>query len=234
MKATCLLFGLSGAFVLAGCNKSDSAAALAPSGGATHPSRPSDGTAAAAPMLTREEVGAVLGQPVISIEGRGTNLTYKTAVLFLETRVELERDDPAEAIRSMNGARQATGALGGKAEVIPGLGDEALFGAMSILYLRKGGAFINIQPPNLQALAASKAMEHVRAAKIGSDDQIKALERFKQIEKTDPLNAGLNAADAKQGALAVIGASSKKQESSYESDARAMAVALATKLLEKI
>ncbi len=77
-------------------------------------------------------------------------------------------------------------------------------------------------------------MERVRAAKPGSDEQMKALEGFKQVEKTDPLNAGLNAGDAMHGALAVVGASSKKQGSSYESDARAMAVALATKLLEKI
>jgi len=42
----------------------------------------------------------------------GTNPTYKTAVLFLETRIELERDDPARAIRAMNGARNATELLG--------------------------------------------------------------------------------------------------------------------------
>lgn len=235
MKTTCLVLGLSGAVVLAGCNRIDSAAAPAPSGGVAVPARRSGGTGAAAATLTKEEVGAVLGQPVTTIEGKGTNLNYKTAVMFLETQIELDgRADVAAAVQSMNGARQATGLLGGEAEAVPGLGDEALFGAMSTLYVRKGGAFISIQPPNLQAIAAAKAMEGVRAAKVGSAEQINALERFKQIEQTDPLNAGLAARDAKQGALAVIGASSKKQGTSYESDGRAMAIALARKLLEKL
>jgi hypothetical protein len=117
---------------------------------------------------------------------------------------------------------------------VPGLGDEALFGAMSTLYVRKGSDMITIQPPNLQQVAGFQAYAKVRDAKLGSDEQVKAMEALAQTQKGDPLSAGLQGGDATQGALAVIKASSKKQGTQYETDARAMAQALARKLLEKL
>ena len=48
------------------------------------------------------------------------------------------------------------------------------------------------------------------------------------------MNAGLKGGDDVQGALAVVAAASKKQGTDYEAQARTMAVALATKLLEKM
>jgi hypothetical protein len=74
----------------------------------------------------------------------------------------------------------------------------------------------------------------VRDAKFGSDEQRKAIEALAQTEKADPLAAGVQAGAATQGALAVIKASSKKQGTQHETDARAMAQALAKKLLEKL
>jgi hypothetical protein len=60
------------------------------------------------------------------------------------------------------------------------------------------------------------------------------MEELQQVQQTDPTNAGLQGGDAAQGALAVIKASSKKQGTQYETDTRAAAIALATKLLEKL
>jgi hypothetical protein len=230
-----LTLALCPGLFLAGCNKAPSDVADASSGRSAPRAGRSGGKGAVGALLTKEEVAAVLGQPVTTIEGKGTHLTYKTDVLQLEAHIELDQqNDVADAVQSMQGARTATGFLGGKPEAVPGLGDEALFGAMSTLYLRKGSTFILIQPPNLQMIAGLKAADKVREAPLGSDEQVKALEALKEVQKTDPMSAGLQSADAMQGALATIKASSQKQGTQYEADARAMALALATKLLEKL
>ncbi len=237
MKAVSLSLALavSSGLSLGGCTKAASAAAeLPPRGSAAQTDRPAvKGTADA--VLTKEEVAAILGQPVTSVEGTGTNLTYKTDVMGLEAMVEVERKRSVNgAVQAMAGARTATKFLGGVAEAVPGLGDEALFGAMSSLYVRKGSNVITIQPPNLQQVAEFQAYGKVRDAKLGSDEQVKAMEALTQAQKGDPSAAGLNGGDAMQGALAVIQGSSKKQGTQHEADARAMATALATKLLEKL
>lgn len=238
MKAVSLSLTLAlcpGLF-LAGCNKTPSGAAADASAGRPAPrAGRSGGKGVVAALLTKEEVGAVLGQPVTTIEGKGTHLTYKTDVMLLEANIELDQKaDVADAVQAMQGARTATGFLGGTPEAVPGLGDEALFGAMSFLYVRKGDAFFTITPPNLQMIAGLKAADKVREAPLGSDEQVKALEALKQVQKTDPMSAGLQGGDAMQGALASIKASSQKQGTEYEAQARAMALALATKLLEKL
>jgi hypothetical protein len=231
-----LMLALSSGLLLAGCNKTGSAAAelLPRSGSAADAGRPAV-KGAADPVLTKEEVGAVLGHPVTTIDGKGTNLTYKTDVLGLETGIEVEhKRSVKDAVQVMAGSRTATKFLGGVPEDVPGLGDEAFFGAMSILYVRKASDVITIQPPNLQQVAGFEAYGKVRDAKFGSDEQRQAMEALAQTEKTDPLTAGLQGGDATEGALAVIKASSKKQGTQHETDARAMAQALAKKLLEKL
>ncbi len=220
---------------LAGCNKSASEVAATSPGASAPSAGRSASKSKAAPLLTKEEVAAVLGQPVTTIEGTGSSLTYKTDVMGLETGIEVDRRrGDADAVQSMEGARKATGMLGGEAEAVPGLGDEALFGAMSTLYVRKGSVVIHIQPPNLQQVAGFKAASRMQSAAPGSDEQLKALEELKQTQKGDPLAAGLSEGNAMQGALATIKASSKKQGTQYETDARAMAVALAARVLEKL
>jgi hypothetical protein len=230
-----LMLVLSSGLFLGACNKDRSAAAELPrSGSAADASRPAM-KGEADPVLTKEEVAAVLGHPVTTIEGKGTNLTYKTDVLGLETAVEVEQKRSVNAaVQAMAGARTATKFLGGVPEDVPGLGDEALFGAMSVLYVRKGSDVITIQPPNLQQVAGFEAYGKVRDAKLGSDEQVKAMEALAQTQKGGPLAAGLQGGDAAQGALGAIKASSKKQGTQYETDARAMAQALAKKLLEKL
>ena len=227
------LVGLA-TLVLASCGKSKAPEVDASAGRRAAGARPSRDKADVAALLTKEEVGAVLGQPVTSVEGREGHKIYKTDVMLLEATIELDRKrDVADAVQAMQGARTATGFLGGAPEAVPGLGDEAIFGAMSTLYLRKGSDFILIQPPNLQMIAGQKAGEKLRQAK-GQEEMLKAMEELQRVQQTDPSNAGLQGGDAVQGALAVVKASSKKQGTQYETDARAMAVALATKLLEKL
>ena len=229
-----LTFALCPGLFLAGCNKAPSEAANSSPGRSVPQASRSGGKGGAAALLTKEEVGAILGQPVTSVEGKGTHLTYKTDVMLLETNIELDqKDDVADAVQAMQGARTATGFLGGKPEEVPGLGDEAIFGAMSTLYFRKGSSFVLVQPPNFQMIAGQKAGEKLRQAK-GPEEMKKAMEELQQVQKTDPTNAGVKEADGMQGALAVIKASSKKQGTQYEVDTRAAAVALATKLLEKL
>ena len=184
------------------------------------------------PVLTKEEVGAILGSVVTSVDGRPGDMSYKTAVIGLETTIGVETErDPAMAI---DGARKATGMLGGAPEDVPHLGDEAFFGAMSILYVRKGNIVITITPPNLQLVAASAAYGKVTDAQFGSAEQARAMQDLVRVEKTDPLNAGLKGGDDMQGALKVVAAASKKQGTSYETQGRAMGLELAAKVLAKL
>jgi len=230
-----VVLALSSGLFLGGCSKAASPAAdLAAGGSRAGAARPVSKGAADA-VLTKEEVAAVIGQPVTAIEGTGTNLTYKTDVMGLETMIELEPHRSVEgAVQAIAGARTATKFLGGVPEAVPGLGDEALFGAMSVLYVRKGANVITIQPPNLQQVAEFQAYGKVTAAPVGSDAQAKAMAALVESQRGDPAAAGLQAGDATQGALAVITQSSKKQGTRYERDARAMAQGLARKLLEKL
>jgi hypothetical protein len=182
--------------------------------------------------LTREEVAAILGSPVISVEGAATDMEYKTDTLSLETTVGIEAEN--DSGQAMAGARKATAMLGGAPEDVANLGDEAFFGAMSVLYVRKGDNVITITPPNFQQIAAMAAYGRVTDAKMGSAEQAKAMQDFAQTEKADPLQAGLKGGDAMQGALATIAATSKKQGTAYEARGRAVALALAAKVLSKL
>ena len=60
------------------------------------------------------------------------------------------------------------------------------------------------------------------------------MEDFQRVEKNDPLKVGLSSPDAAQGALAVIGAESRKQGTPDEEHGRAVAVALAAKVVSKL
>jgi hypothetical protein len=183
-------------------------------------------------VLTREEVAAILGSPVTSVEGARTDMEYKTDTLSLETTVGIEVQNDSE--QAMAGARKATTMLGGAPENVANLGDEAFFGAMSVLYVRKGDNIITVTPPNFQQIAAMAAYGKVTDAKMGSAEQAKAMQDFVQTEKTDPLQAGLKGGDDMQGALATIAATSKKQGTAYEARGRAVALALAAKVLAKL
>jgi hypothetical protein len=183
-------------------------------------------------VLTREEVTAILGAPVTSMEGAATDMEYKTDTLSLETSVGIETQEDSD--QAMAGARKATAMLGGTPEEVPNLGDEAFFGAMSILYVRKGDNIITVTPPNFQQIAAMAAYNKVAAAPLGSEAQKAALQDFQRVEKNDPLKAGLSGGDAAQGALATIAAASRKQGTPDEEHGRAVAVALASKVVSKL
>jgi hypothetical protein len=183
-------------------------------------------------VLTREEVTAILGAPVTSMDGAATDIQYKTDTLSLETSVGIETQEDSD--QAMAGARKATAMLGGTPEEVPNLGDEAFFGAMSVLYVRKGDNIITITPPNFQQIAAMAAYNKVTAAPSGSEEQKKALHDFERVEKDDPLKAGLSGGDAAQGALATVAAVSRKQGTPDEEHGRAVAVALASKVVSKL
>ena len=183
-------------------------------------------------VLTAQEVAAILGSPVTSVEGAASDMEYKTDTLALQTTIAIEAENNSE--EAMVGARKATQMLGGTPEELANLGDEAFFGAMSVLYVRKGEHVITITPPNFQQIAAMAAYGKVTDASMGSAEQAKAMQELVQIEKADPLQAGLKGGDATQGALATVAAASKKQGTAQEDRGRAVARALAAKVLSKL
>ena len=125
-------------------------------------------------VLTGEEVAAILGSPVTSVEGSATDMEYKTATLALQTTIGIEVQNNR---RAMDGGRAKRPRCWAAApEDVPNLGDEAFFGAMSVLYVRKGDNVITITPPNYQQIAAMAAYGKVTDAKMGSAEQAKAMQ----------------------------------------------------------
>ncbi|MEO8190263.1 MAG: hypothetical protein ABI682_07950 [Acidobacteriota bacterium] len=187
-------------------------------------------------LLTKEEVSAIIGSPVTSLESNSkSHVTYKTANPMLEASLEAERGrSTADAQQTMAGARTATNMLGGKPEAVTGLGDEAFFGAMSFLYVRSGDVVLTVTPPNLKQVAQMEAYNHMTAAPMGGDEQKKALENMSALAKDDPLLAGNSERDPMKGTIDAIHASSKPQGTEYERKAREMARAMALKALQKM
>ena len=188
-------------------------------------------------LLSKEEVGAIIGVPVTSIEMTGkSDATYKTATQGLDASIEVElKHDETDAIQAIAGARQVTqGAFGGKAETIAGLGDDAIYGAFNVLYVRKHDVFLTIMPPNLQQAAQMKQYTNVTSQPIGSEGQKQAMETFQQTMKGDPASASLAKPDAMSGAVDLIHHAASEQGTEYETKARAMARQMAEKVLAKI
>jgi hypothetical protein len=153
----------------------------APTAAGEHSANPPRGSG----VLTGDEVGAILGSPVTSVEGAATDMAYKTATLGLETTVGIEVQHDSE--QAMAGARKATSMLGGVPEAVPKLGDEAFFGAMSVLYVRKGDNVLTISPPNYQQIAAMAAYAKVTEAKMGSPEQAEAMKNFAHTRAGGPV-----------------------------------------------
>lgn len=190
---------------------------------------PANPASDASGVLTKEEVSAILGQPVTAVEGKNKHLKYKTDSIYVETTIEVDQHN---AIGAMAGARKATTNLGGAPEAVPGLGDEAFFAAMSTLYVRKGDSIALIQAPNYAQQAQAQAMEKFQNASPA--DKPKAMEELQALMKGAPAMAGLQGADDTKGAMATVNAASRKQGTPAEAKTRAMALALATKLMEKL
>jgi hypothetical protein len=189
----------------------------------------------AAALVTKEEASVVLGVPVTSIEPRGqSSVTYKTADPMFEAGLEAERKHRTDdAVREMDGARKATNLLGGAPQPAAGLGDDAFYGAMSVLYVRSGDVVLTIQPPNLLQVAQGQAYNKVISAQ-DPDATKKAMEELAATSKNDPLQAGNAERDPMKAATDTIAASSKPQGTEYEARARTMAADLARKALTRL
>jgi hypothetical protein len=210
----------------------DSAAAVASARHAA--SRSGDAVSA---LLTKEEVGAIIGVPVTSIEMSGrSDATYKTASQGLDASIEVERkDDEADAVQSIEAARHVTQhAFGGKGDKIAGLGDDAVYGAFNVLYVRKNDMFLTIRPPNLQQAAQFEAYTNMASQPMGSDGQRKALEKLQETSKGDPLQGSLSKPDAVSGATDLIQHAATERGNEYETKARLMARQMAERVLAKI
>ncbi|MEP7132970.1 MAG: hypothetical protein ABI914_07380 [Acidobacteriota bacterium] len=230
-----VLCGISLAMVACGGKAPNGSTAVSSTGPARQAGR-SSGEIDTPALLTKEEVSAIIGAQVTSLESNSkSNVTYKTANPMLEASLEAERrHGVSDAEESMAGARKATNLLGGKPEAVAGLGDDAFFGAMSFLYVRSGDVVLTITPPNLAIVAQADAHNRMMAAPMGGDEQRKAAADLSAAAKNDPLQAGNAERDPMKGAIDAIHASSKPQGTEYETKAREMARAMALKALEKI
>ncbi len=204
-----------------------------PSG--TRASTPND--VAQAALLTKEEVGAIIGVPVTSIEMTGkSDASYKTATMGMEASIEIEHGhDEADALQTFAAARMVTQKMfGGKAAPVTGLGDEAVYGAFNVLYVRKNDVVLTIMPPNLQQAAQFDHYNKMTAAPMGSDAQKEELEKMAAAGKGDPAMASLAKPDAMSGAVDLIQHAASDRGGEYETKARLMARQMAEKVLSKI
>lgn len=158
-------------------------------------------------------------------------MTYKTADLALEAGLEVDRKalNPG-APQTMAGARTATNLLGGEPDAAAGLGDDASYGAFSVLYLRKGDIVLTITPPNLKQVAQQQAYQRMTAASGDRESQRKAMEELSATMKNDPSLSGSSQRDPMDGAIDVVHDLSKPQGTEDEAKANAMGL----KALEKL
>jgi hypothetical protein len=226
-----LLSGLVVSTIACGRRAAGEAAASAPSGAV----RRSSGRIDAASLLTKDEASAVLGVPVTALEPSGnSSVTYKTADPMFEAGLEVERKDGAEdALLAMTGARKATNLLGGTPQPAAGLGDDAFYGAMSVLYVRAGDVVLTITPPNLLQVAQGEAYKRVVSAG-DADSRQKAMNEFAATTKSDPLQAGNAERDPMKAATDAVASSSRPQGTEYEARARTMAAEIARKALARL
>jgi hypothetical protein len=187
-------------------------------------------------FLSKEEVGAIIGVPVTSVEMSGkADATYKTATLGMEAGIEIERKDEAGAIQSIDAARLVTEHMfGGKGAKVVGVGDDALYGAFNVLYVRRNDVFLTITPPNLQQVAQMKQYSEMTSQPLGSDGQRKALEKLQDSMKGDPAMDSLGKPDAVAGAASLIQGAASERGNEYETQARLMARQMAEQVLAKI
>jgi len=186
--------------------------------------------------LTKEEVSAIILKPVTELEMQSEDdAHYKTATPGYEATIEVERkDDAADAKQSFDAARMVTKGAGGKAESVPGIGDDALYGAFNVLYVIKNDFFLTIMPPNLQQAAQLEEHDKVMSLPMGSDAQRAALEKMAESMKGDPAMGSLSKPDAMSGAVDLIRHSATETGNEYQTKSRLMARQLAEKVLSKM
>jgi len=202
---------------------------------AAHHARTHGGSGAAA--LTKEEVSEIILKPVIELETHGDGgAAYKTATQGYEANIEIERKDGrADATQSFEAARMVTKSMfGGKAESVPGIGDDALYGAFNVLYVLKNDVMLTIMPPNLQQAAQSEMATSMLSQPLGSDAQRQALEKMTRSMQGDPVANSLAKPDAVSGAVDLIHHAASESGNEYETKSRLMARQLAEKVLSKM
>jgi hypothetical protein len=186
--------------------------------------------------LTKEEVSEIILKPVTELEVQSENDThYKTATPGYEASIEFERKDgTADATQAFQAARMVTKMAGGKAESVPGIGDDALYGAFNVLFVVKNDVFLTIMPPNLAQQAQAEMTNNMLSQPLGSDAQRAALEKMSQSMKGDPAANSLSKPDAMSGAVDLIRHSATETGNEYETKSRLMARQLAEKVLSRM
>jgi hypothetical protein len=235
MRRNLYLAGLVVASLSVGCGRAASAKVAASDSHPAGAHKTSSGRIDATALVTKDEASAIFGVPVTTIEPSGqSSVTYKTADPMFEATLEAERSHSNDdALLTMDGARKATKLLGGAPQTAAGLGDDAFYGAMSVLYVRSGDVVLTIQPPNLLQVAQGQAYNKVLTAS-DADATKKAMEDLVATTKNDPLQAGNAERDPMKAATDTIAASSKPQGTEYEARSRTMAADLARKALPRL
>ena len=134
-------------------------------------------TAAAKPidpcsLVTAEEVGAIVGDKIVTAKPAEGRCTYETAdAQASSVTVEVDQKDAANHMRverdtakvlgKMGEAAAGEGAAGQDVNAMlsdssdaPGIGDEALFDINSRLSVRKGIVYVAVEPPMMRSRMA--------------------------------------------------------------------------------
>ena len=123
-------------------------------------------------LVTKEEVGAAIGDTITATKAAEATCTYETAdaqaasvVVEVDQKdaanhMQVERDT-AKALGRMGGAVAGEGAAGADVNAMlsdsseaPGIGDEALFDVNARLSVRKGNVYVAVEPPMMRSRMA--------------------------------------------------------------------------------
>lgn len=172
-KRTRLSAALLGSLMLAGigCNSDSSGEAAAPG------NKASGSTANAldvCSLLSKEDVGAVIGEAIVEVEANGDTCSYQTEdAMASSVEIEVRQTGAADEMQAAQDAagvlgdmgadvKDAKGAEGELGELlseasssVSGIGDEAFFGANQQLHVLKNNVYFAVSPPTMRSRTGS-------------------------------------------------------------------------------
>jgi hypothetical protein len=139
-------------------------------------------------LVPKEEVAEAIGEAVVQAKADGAACSYETEdAMASSVKLEVARTGGAAEMQAARDAAGVLGRIGGKmadgkgaeaqagealaeGRAVPGLGDQAFFGANQQLHVLKGDSYLAVSPPTMRSRMGG-------GNPLLSDDQKRAMAR---------------------------------------------------------
>jgi hypothetical protein len=181
------------ALAVFGCNSSSSSEATtsrAETSGSTANASQASSTIDVCSLVTKEDVGAAIGETIVQTEATDDTCIYQTEDdMGSRVEIEVKRKDAGGEMQAARDVAKILGKLGGEMKdakgaegdvgemlakdsaSVSGIGDEAFFGANEQLFVLKNNVYFTVLPPMMRPRTGSgnpllKAEEKRAMAKV--------------------------------------------------------------------